>query len=633
MTDIKLEEEQKINKSFQKEDRLFTFKADDIATFYESLITNLGIKRAKGLLMRHGWTCGHQDALSFNREYKILCNEDLTLAIHTINSVKLFAKIETTLAKIDYNQKDWLHEGRFTFLFDVHEYTDSLSLDEMPLCWHLIGYMGGFASTILGKNVFYKEIKCINKEDPYCEFVGKPLHQWDKEMDSEMIYYEESKIGEELDASYKRIQQQEQYLEKSLYLHQQLSNLVLDGVGLDGIAETVSTFIEGTVFIYNNHLNELVFHSSYKGQRLTQLRNKLTDFFEESNTSSIFDVDNDSFKDKKAQYTYAFELAGEKYVSFVAPILGGGGILGYIATVYDSNKKMDKDLIMFLQRSANICALVIIKHKEIMNLEQQFRWNFVDALFSKMYSNKESIIAWGLRLGHDITKPHRIIAMAIEYPALLKTKSEEEIFLLRNEILRISNNYLKKFYHNVLCADIKDRIVIFLPEATFNKKIIVNVMHHLKETIENQFPKVAVFFGVGNITHTIDDYFNNYLQAKKSHIILKSYKKKSWILFYDDLGSLAVLLDVDNKQDLLEFMKRKLGPLIEYDNNHNSELIQTLEDYLSTDSLRKASKMTSLSLSGLKYRLNRIKSFGYDLQSPQERFDLQLALQIFKITQ
>ncbi|MGE5542749.1 MAG: helix-turn-helix domain-containing protein, partial [Bacillota bacterium] len=142
-----------------------------------------------------------------------------------------------------------------------------------------------------------------------------------------------------------------------------------------------------------------------------------------------------------------------------------------------------------------------------------------------------------------------------------------------------------------------------------------------------------ISFGIGGIAHKCDDYFNHYLQAKKAHIILKAYRKKDWVMFFEDLGSLSVLLDADNKQELLEFMKRKLGPLLEYDQKHKSELVKSLEDYLSTSSLRKTSRMTSISLSGLKYRLNKIKEFGYDLQSPQERFDLHLALQILRITQ
>jgi len=80
-------------------------------------------------------------------------------------------------------------------------------------------------------------------------------------------------------------------------------------------------------------------------------------------------------------------------------------------------------------------------------------------------------------------------------------------------------------------------------------------------------------------------------------------------------------------------MSKKLKPIIDFDREYNSDLIMTLDHYLNTDSMRKTSADINLSLSGLKYRLNQIKDFGYDLQSPNEKFELQLALNIYKLTQ
>jgi purine catabolism regulator len=326
-------------------------------------------------------------------------------------------------------------------------------------------------------------------------------------------------------------------------------------------------------------------------------------------------------------------VANERCKGLAIPIVGVGSPMGYVSIMYTNNKEIDKDATLILQQTAAICALVILKQKEITNLEQQFRWDFADQLISNMYSNEDSIIAWGSRLGYDITKPHRIITMAIEYAKLIKLKSQEEQFLLKKNILSITNNHLKKAYPAVICADVKNNLAIFLPEKTTDHIIILNICNTLKKEIEIKFPKITILVGIGGIAQSCQDYSKKLLEADKAVHILKSFKKKDSVLFYDDLGSLSILFEVNKKQDLLEFMNRKLGPLIEYDYKHNSELIKSLDDYLTTDSLRKTANNTAISLSGLKYRLNKIKEFGYNLNSPQERFDLQLALQIFKVTQ
>ncbi|HZK85867.1 MAG TPA: aldehyde ferredoxin oxidoreductase C-terminal domain-containing protein [Desulfosporosinus sp.] len=61
-------------------------------------------------------------------------------------------------------------------------------------------------------------------------------------------------------------------------------------------------------------------------------------------------------------------------------------------------------------------------------------------------------------------------------------------------------------------------------------------------------------------------------------------------------------------------------------------LMHSLKYYLDTESIRKAAVKSSVSVSGYKYRLTKIKELGYDLQSPQERFDLKLAIKIYEIT-
>jgi hypothetical protein len=164
----------------------------------------------------------------------------------------------------------------------------------------------------------------------------------------------------------------------------------------------------------------------------------------------------------------------------------------------------------------------------------------------------------------------------IEHSKLLKFKTKKEYFLLKKNILCITNNHLRKAYPAVICADVKNNLAIFLPEKTTDHSIILDICYTLKKEIESKFPMITILFGIGGITQNCQNYSENVLKADKTVQILRSFNKKDSVLFYDDLGSLAILFEVDKKQDLLEFMKRKLGPLIEYDSKHNSELIMII---------------------------------------------------------
>lgn len=79
-------------------------------------------------------------------------------------------------------------------------------------------------------------------------------------------------------------------------------------------------------------------------------------------------------------------------------------------------------------------------------------------------------------------------------------------------------------------------------------------------------------------------------------------------------------------------MQKKLKPILDYDLSNQYDLITTLEQFLSSENIHKTSELTNLSLSGLKYRLNKIKDFGYNLNSREELFELQLAVKIYKLS-
>ena len=92
------------------------------------------------------------------------------------------------------------------------------------------------------------------------------------------------------------------------------------------------------------------------------------------------------------------------------------------------------------------------------------------------------------------------------------------------------------------------------------------------------------------------------------------------------------MLDVSSDHDLLQFMHKKLEPILSYDLKNHSDLITTLEQYLNYSNINETSRRANLSLSGLKYRLNKIKDFGYNLNSPEEIFELQLAVKLYKLS-
>ena len=98
----------------------------------------------------------------------------------------------------------------------------------------------------------------------------------------------------------------------------------------------------------------------------------------------------------------------------------------------------------------------------------------------------------------------------------------------------------------------------------------------------------------------------------------------------EELTSHAVLLATVPDELRRSFRTRLLGPLLEYDARHHSELVQTLTVFLDcSGSWNRCAAKLHLHVNTLRYRISRIEQLtGRDLASFADRVDLYLALKL-----
>lgn len=96
---------------------------------------------------------------------------------------------------------------------------------------------------------------------------------------------------------------------------------------------------------------------------------------------------------------------------------------------------------------------------------------------------------------------------------------------------------------------------------------------------------------------------------------------------HDDLGVFQLLADAADPVVLETFVRRWLGPLLDYDDRRGAELVVTLARFLECGGNYDATASElALGRSTVRYRLRRIRELsGHDLTDPDTRFNLQLA--------
>ena len=109
---------------------------------------------------------------------------------------------------------------------------------------------------------------------------------------------------------------------------------------------------------------------------------------------------------------------------------------------------------------------------------------------------------------------------------------------------------------------------------------------------------------------------------------------KNSVCDINGLGVYRLITQFQNKEQLLSFIPLSIRKLIEYDAETGSNLLETLDVYLSSDcNSVKAAQIMYLHYKTLAYRINKIKSLmEIDSLEGDIRLELQLAIKIIKLT-
>jgi hypothetical protein len=105
----------------------------------------------------------------------------------------------------------------------------------------------------------------------------------------------------------------------------------------------------------------------------------------------------------------------------------------------------------------------------------------------------------------------------------------------------------------------------------------------------------------------------------------------------ETLGQIGLLLGSDSEETVVDFIRMSIGPLLEYDGERRSELISTLEAYLSHNSSLKASASElHVHPNTVLQRLQKISTLLNDddwRSRSEKRLELQLALRLHGLSQ
>jgi sugar diacid utilization regulator len=194
---------------------------------------------------------------------------------------------------------------------------------------------------------------------------------------------------------------------------------------------------------------------------------------------------------------------------------------------------------------------------------------------------------------------------------------------LLDEVLRPS-------FPGIVIATLGQETVALVPVGASNAADVAEQLRRCAARLESVMGKRRLAIGVSDPTAGLTALRGALEEARHVCRLAELRPTHASVATADEVDS-HVLLIASVPDDVRQsFRTRLLGPLLEYDEAHHSELVPTLEAFLDcSGSWQRCSERLHVHVNTLRYRMQRIEELtGRSLSSLEDRVDLFLALRV-----
>lgn len=309
---------------------------------------------------------------------------------------------------------------------------------------------------------------------------------------------------------------------------------------------------------------------------------------------------------------------GIKVSCITSPIIVDNNLYGVISSWDEENDHVETDLAI-LERAASVLALEFIRKKVRYEVEVKYKSDFFwsllkeEKLSSADLEEKAKI--------YDIY-PDRTYICCVVYAGDELSFTDQ---LTKIELI------IRETETKAVIGVINQRLYILFPVLEREEKAVYQEVKKVIKKMRTSLKEIPMV-GVGRkAVPNIEGIQESFRQAELALSINRSLKlEEETVVHYDELGVFRLFFNMNNMEEMMQFHKETIGNLLEYDRNHNLELMRTVETYFfHNESLSVTSESLYIHVNTLKYRLQKVKALtGFSLQHSEEKMMIQLGIKI-----
>ncbi len=267
-----------------------------------------------------------------------------------------------------------------------------------------------------------------------------------------------------------------------------------------------------------------------------------------------------------------------------------------------------------LEHGATVLSMELARLRSLEETELRLGRDLVEELLSG--TDDESALTRAQLQGYDLGRPHRVVVVEPNGDAV-------DAYEFSHAVRRAARDVR---VGSLLGG--RGRTVVVLADAEQSWGALCDAV-----VVQAGLGPGSVDLGVGGVCERPSEFPRSYREAQLALKIQRGTGPGGPIKSFDQLGIYSVLAEVEDTAAVERFASDWLSALLEYDAQHNAELVATLASYLEHGA-NSASTATALSVhrNTLKYRLQRVREIsGHDLSDSDTLFNLQLAVRVFRM--
>jgi PucR family transcriptional regulator, purine catabolism regulatory protein len=419
------------------------------------------------------------------------------------------------------------------------------------------------------------------------------------------------------------ITRQRHDLQRTDTVHASLVSVVLDGGGLEELAQALDAQIEGDIAV-----------TTTDGRVLAAVG-------DDDELLALDDVFVESGRFRSERFAPGNHQAGGVFLA-VAPVLAGKADHGRLVLVRHDGPVPDGDLAV-LERAATVFALAVTKSLAVQAVEAKYRGDFLRDVLIDRAGSPESVVEHCHSLGWDVDRPLVVVVAALDQPSETDSGNgngdgggEADQAAQRIQQDRFANAWgtvVARYDRDAPVVGFASEVVALVgvsddvsPRATVDRLI------HLVRG-DGGGGRRSFGAGVSRVIRDPSGIAAGYEQARRAVHVGHQLQGASAVAHFDDLGAFRLLSLIDDANELDNFVREVLRELAHESDPEAADMRLTLRVLLDTNfNVAETSRRLHFHYNTLRYRITKLERLvGPFTADPDLQLDLSLALRVMQM--